>query len=219
MRHWLKNQRGFTLAELLIVTAVTGLVMGGVFVVQQGGQQAYLLGSNRVETQQNARVALDLMTRELRSAQSITTIVSSLTSPPAPDITFVDQDQLCGQGYPGCVPGVGNTMRYCWSSTSTGCVTSGRRAFLIRTVNGTITPLIGGVQSVTLTYYAKDPPALGGRCKSDPAAAPYPGTDPTQVCAVKISLVTTTEESVGAGMPGDQRATMESTVKLRLTLF
>jgi len=51
MRHWLENQRGFSLAELLVATAVIGLVMAGVFVVQQEGQQAYLLGSSRVETQ------------------------------------------------------------------------------------------------------------------------------------------------------------------------
>jgi prepilin-type N-terminal cleavage/methylation domain-containing protein len=85
MRHWLKNERGFTMAELLVATAVAGLVMAGVFLVLRGGQQAYLLGSSRVETQQNARVALDLMTRELRSATSITLI------PGTTDITFQDQ--------------------------------------------------------------------------------------------------------------------------------
>jgi len=71
LRRWLGDERGFTLAELLVATAVSGLVMAGVFVVQQGGQQAYLLGAARVETQQSARVTLDLMTRELRSARSM----------------------------------------------------------------------------------------------------------------------------------------------------
>jgi prepilin-type N-terminal cleavage/methylation domain-containing protein len=184
---WLGNQRGFTLAELLVVTAVIGLVMAGVFVVQRGGQEAYLLGSNRVETQQNARVALDVMTRELRSAESITTVVAGGT-----DITFVDQSA--------------NTIRYCWSSTATGCVSSGQRKFLNRVVNGTTTALIGGVRALTITSYSAYDVSSGTYTTTTTAA---------QVKVIKISLVTGTEESVAAGSPGDQRATMESTVKLR----
>jgi prepilin-type N-terminal cleavage/methylation domain-containing protein len=68
------NQRGFTLAELLVSVAVVGMVMAGALVLQQQGQLAYLWGSARVEAQQNARLALDLMTRELRSALSLTTV-------------------------------------------------------------------------------------------------------------------------------------------------
>src|SRR6266545_7484553 len=118
-----RDQRGFTLAELLVVTAIIGMVMAGIFTLQLQGQQVYLYGSNRVETQQNARVALDLMTRDLRSAQSVTTIA-------AQDITFVDEN--------------GNSIRYNISSTT-----------LNRTdpVDGTI-PLMGGVQSLTFTYYS-----------------------------------------------------------------
>jgi type II secretory pathway pseudopilin PulG len=125
MRHWLTNEWGFTLAELLVSAAIMGLVMAGVFVVQRGGQQAYLLGSNRVETQQNARVALELMTRELRSATSVTTITGTT------DITFTDQQTP------------GHTIRYALSGTT-----------LNRTDNGTTTALIGGVQSLAITSYS-----------------------------------------------------------------
>ena len=44
----------------------------GVVLVQQRGQEAYLFGSHRVEVQQNNRAALELMVKELRSAQSVT---------------------------------------------------------------------------------------------------------------------------------------------------
>ncbi|MEK7370380.1 MAG: prepilin-type N-terminal cleavage/methylation domain-containing protein, partial [candidate division NC10 bacterium] len=74
MRRMLRDQRGFTLTELLVVTAVLAVVLGAVILIQQKGQEAYIMGSNRVETQQNARVALDLMTRELRSATAVTAI-------------------------------------------------------------------------------------------------------------------------------------------------
>lgn len=128
IRH-LHNQHGFSLAELLVTTAIIGVVMAGIFVVQRGGQQAYLFGSNRVETQQNARAALDLMTRELRSSTSIAALAS------ATDITFVWKDEA--------IPPVAHTIRY----TQTGTA-------LNRTFDGTATPLIGGVHTLAMTYYS-----------------------------------------------------------------
>ena len=79
LRRLIGDQHGFSLPELLLTVAILGLVIAGTFTLQQQRQQAYLLGSNRVETQQNARVALDLMTRELRAATSTS---SSHNSPP-----------------------------------------------------------------------------------------------------------------------------------------
>lgn len=78
-----RNQGGFTLAEMLVAVAIISFVLAGLLLLQQQGQQAYLFGSNRVEVQQNSRVALELISRELRSAQSITT-------PQATNIVFTD---------------------------------------------------------------------------------------------------------------------------------
>jgi len=165
----LGNQRGFTLAELLVVSTMVVIVMAGIFVLQQGGVQAYLLGSNRVETQQDARVALDLMTRELRSAKSITTVTSST------DLTFVDQS--------------GQTIQYALSG-----------ATLNRTVNATTTPLIGGVQTLTITAYSV----------YDVFSSTYTTTTTAnQVKVIKISLRSPTD-------PRDPK--MESTVLLRAKL-
>jgi prepilin-type N-terminal cleavage/methylation domain-containing protein len=125
------NERGFTLAELLVSVAMLGLVMAGVFVLQQQGQIAYLWGSARVEVQQNARFALDLMTRELRSALSITTVGSNCNSTGADTITFRDSSN--------------ETVVYSLSGTT-----------LQRTHAGATSDLIGGVASFRIFCYTAD---------------------------------------------------------------
>jgi prepilin-type N-terminal cleavage/methylation domain-containing protein len=122
------NQRGFTLAELLVACAVIGIVMAGIFSLQQQGQLAYLWGSARVEVQQNARLALDLITRELRSAQSITSCAAT-------SISFTDSG--------------GTAVTYARSGASSPYL-------LQRTYGGTTTDVIGGVDSYTVTCYTSD---------------------------------------------------------------
>jgi len=187
MRKLLANQRGLTLTELIVTTAVVGMVMAGVVLVQQAGQRAYLLGSSRVEAQQNARVALDLMTRELRSARSIVTVGGGT------DITFRDQ---CNQ-----------SVAYALAGTllnRTGPDYSDRSNCVVAATN--TRPLTGGVQTFTLTSYAVYDVSTGTYTTATTAA---------QVRVIKIDLATMQEESVAAGSPGDQGATTQSTVQLR----
>jgi len=175
LRAVLRDQRGFTLAELLVVATVLGMILAGVVLIQMQGQQAYLVGSHRVEVQQNNRAALELITRELRSAQAITTVVS------ASDLTFVDLN--------------GVTIRYQLSG-----------ATLNRITGGTTTPLIGGVQTLTMSYYS----AWNGATNTGTTT-----TTPASVKLVRLQLVTGTEDYAGAGSPANQHATMESLVRLR----
>jgi prepilin-type N-terminal cleavage/methylation domain-containing protein len=171
----LREERGFTLTELLVVTAVLGLILAGLVLVQQRGQEAYLFGSHRVEVQQNNRAALELMVRELRSATAVTAI------PGATNLTFVDAN--------------GATMQYQLFGTT-----------LNRTVAGTTTPLIGGVQTLSMAYFS----AWDGAANSGTST-----TAPGSVRLIRIRLVTGTEDQVGSGSPSNQRATMESLVRLR----
>jgi prepilin-type N-terminal cleavage/methylation domain-containing protein len=179
MRAVLRDQRGFTLTELLVVATVLGMILAGVVLIQMQGQQAYLFGSHRVEVQQNNRSALELMVRELRSATSVTAV------PSATNLTFLDEN--------------GNTIQYQISG-----------AILNRTITvagtATTTPLIGGVQTLAMTYY------------SDWNGATNTGTTtttPAQVKLIRLQLVTGTEDQVGSGSPGNQSATMETLVRLR----
>jgi prepilin-type N-terminal cleavage/methylation domain-containing protein len=80
-----EDEAGFTMPELLIALAAIGLVLGAVVSVQESGLRSYVTGSNRMETQQNARIALDRIEREIREASAITTAGST-------SITFTAQD-------------------------------------------------------------------------------------------------------------------------------
>jgi prepilin-type N-terminal cleavage/methylation domain-containing protein len=78
------NERGFSLAELLVVSAVLGMIMLGVFTVQRQGLSAYLVGAARVEVQQNARAGLDTMLNEVRSALAVTAVPAGCGTGPVP---------------------------------------------------------------------------------------------------------------------------------------
>jgi prepilin-type N-terminal cleavage/methylation domain-containing protein len=125
------NERGFTLAELLVASAVLGFLMLGVFTVQRQGLAAYQVGAARVEVQQNARAALETMFGEIRAAQLITAVPAGCGQGPAPanggnTISFNDQNDVAVQYQ--LPPGTTNLQR-----------------------NGTV--LIGGVQSFQVWCY------------------------------------------------------------------
>lgn len=63
-----RDQRGFTLIELLIVAALLGVVMAAVLGLVQTTQRHVHTAEEVVEVQQNLRVALERMSRDLRLA-------------------------------------------------------------------------------------------------------------------------------------------------------
>jgi len=64
----LGNDQGFTLVEVLFASALFAIVLAGVYVIYNTNQATYTRGEGRADLQQNARVALDEMTRELLMA-------------------------------------------------------------------------------------------------------------------------------------------------------
>ena len=62
------NKDGFTLTELLIAMAVAGIVMAGVYSAYSSQQRSYIAQEQVVAVQQNLRVAMYFMEREIRMA-------------------------------------------------------------------------------------------------------------------------------------------------------
>lgn len=124
------NERGFTLAELLVASAVLGLLMLGVFTIQRQGLSAYQVGAARVEVQQNARAALETMFGDVRDAQAITAVVAGCGTGPVPTGGGATTISITDQG--------GAAVQYQLVGTN-----------LQR--NGTV--LIGGVQTLRIWCY------------------------------------------------------------------
>ncbi len=67
-RHIKSNKNGFTLVELLIAMAISGIVAGAIFTAFQSQQKSYLIQEQVTEMQQNIRAAMDIMIRDIRMA-------------------------------------------------------------------------------------------------------------------------------------------------------
>lgn len=64
----LRSQSGATLVEVTITLVVFALIVTAIFSVWERSQRAYFQGSEAAELQQNARVALEQVVREVRQA-------------------------------------------------------------------------------------------------------------------------------------------------------
>jgi Tfp pilus assembly protein PilW len=63
----LRDTRGLSLTELVVTLALFAMVMAGVVGTWGKAQEAYFIGSESAEVQQNVRAAIDFMVREFRS--------------------------------------------------------------------------------------------------------------------------------------------------------
>ncbi len=68
MKNFVHNKNGFTLIELLIVVAIFGIIMGAVYSVYTANQRAAYTTDEVVEVQQNLRIAMETVTKDLYAA-------------------------------------------------------------------------------------------------------------------------------------------------------
>lgn len=106
----MNNERGFTLAEMLVVCAIVGLVMASLLALVMTGQKAYWYGTTQVDAQQTVRVALERMVREIREAgyDPVPPNTAPATCASVPCYQF---DAIASQS------GTGLTLRYNWDAS------------------------------------------------------------------------------------------------------
>lgn len=73
----LRNASGITFVEILVVTSLLAMVLGGILPLLTVGQQTYGHAHPRSDMVQNARIGLDKFIREMRAAQTFQTISST----------------------------------------------------------------------------------------------------------------------------------------------
>jgi prepilin-type N-terminal cleavage/methylation domain-containing protein len=87
----LRDERGFTMTELLVVCALMGTVMAGVLSLLLVGQQSATTTMAKQDAQQNARMALERMVEEIRESGYLPGGPTCPTAPatPCPPFNYV----------------------------------------------------------------------------------------------------------------------------------
>ncbi len=104
----LRGQSGYTLVELMTVMAILGFVLAGLTAMFQSGIRAEVRASREFQAQQNARLAMDKIRRELHCANAISapngTAVATVTvtlptacSGTAATVTYATQTVATGR--------------------------------------------------------------------------------------------------------------------------
>jgi prepilin-type N-terminal cleavage/methylation domain-containing protein len=117
-------QDGFTLVEMLVVMVILGTVLAGLTILLTGAISSQTDQTNRAQTQQDARLGLDRMRREIRCASDVTT----------------------GSGYPASAVTI-TLGSYCPTAAGATTVT-----WCTKDKNGTAPP-VPGAQPYTLWRY------------------------------------------------------------------
>jgi type II secretory pathway component PulJ len=131
---------GFALVELLVSTAVAGLLLAGLVLLLDTALRASTAGTARVEAQQAVRWALDRLSRELREA-GFDPRGSGLAAIEIAEPTRVrlvhDHDE------DGAIDPTRERVTYSWDASA---------RILRREAGGGAQPLINDVHALTLTY-------------------------------------------------------------------
>ena len=160
MKSW-RADDGHSLPDLLVATAILGLVMAGLLGILQSGTRAHRWGAARVEAQQSARVALERMAKELRGAgydPASAGIAPIVVAEPARVAFEADFD---GDGV------VDATRERVMFLLRPG------ESILRRDAGGGAQPIVNGVRRFVLTYFD---------------AAGLVTTDPAVVASIRIEI-------------------------------
>ena len=156
-----RAQAGHSLVDVLVATAVMGLLMSATLSLLQSGLAAWSWGAGRVEAQQAIRAALERMAHELREAGYDPTgagIEAVLVAEPA---RIVFQRDLNGNGL---IDPTRERVTY---------LLRPRETTLRRDAGGGAQPLAESVRRFTLSYLDKDG---------------APTADPARIASVRIEI-------------------------------
>lgn len=98
-----KNQKGFSIVELMVVVVIISLITLGLVSIFSGGMRSWVSGGSQLEAQRNARQAMDYMVRELRLSDKVIQSFDHIIKVRIPDLNGT------GSQY---------NVQYSWSGTA-----------------------------------------------------------------------------------------------------
>ncbi|MBU4361175.1 prepilin-type N-terminal cleavage/methylation domain-containing protein [bacterium] len=66
-----RQQRGFSLIEMMVVVVILGLIVLGLVTFFTGGTKSWVAGQSQLEAQRNARQAMDRMVKKIREGKNV----------------------------------------------------------------------------------------------------------------------------------------------------
>ena len=120
----IKNQKGFSLIEMMVVVVILGLIVLGLVTFFTGGAKSWVAGQSQLQAQRNARQAMDIMVREIREGKNV--------------VSGSDGDTII-INFPSSF--VKNDVTYSWSGNPNNII-----------YRDTTIPLINNVKKLFITY-------------------------------------------------------------------
>jgi len=172
----MKNNRGFTLVEMMIAVAIFGIVMTGVYQTYDSQQKTYIKKDQVIDMQQNHRTAIYFLGQELRmagydptgDANMGSSTATTITSPGFTKAGIHEFEITMDQDGDMTIAGTNETIRYALSNDDDGdgisdsidadWVNSGAECNLGRETGGAggLQPVANNIDAVEFLYVLKD---------------------------------------------------------------
>lgn len=214
-----RDQAGFTLVEILVALSIFLLILMAIFQIFEPSNAAYLASQRKLDIQQNARVAMDMMLRQVRMAGYFPENLDTDNTNDVANSVQIATDAALAVAGDLDASGTSSAFFFCIDASGLRRVKGALGVAASYTcANGDI--LAEGVTSLSFAYYdASNNPV------PNPPTAPYQldaqavGVAPTfatttERAAVRRVVITLTARGPVAGQPA-QTYTLASDVRLR----
>lgn len=88
------NNRGFTLIETIVAMTVFLVAVTSILYIYSNGYVSYIKNNNKIEAQENLRIALNKISRNIRQAERVTSVTGTQIT-----IEPVEGNNICGYRY------------------------------------------------------------------------------------------------------------------------
>jgi len=112
------SQSGFSLIELMVALVCTLLVSGAIYGLLSSGQGAFRREPEVADMQQNLRLAMDTISRDVATAGTGTVLAATFAQTFLPNLDSID---LPRPNFPGCTTCSGNTDELSLMTTHSSC--------------------------------------------------------------------------------------------------